>query len=359
MVNQAPVSRSQLIRAAIALIRDRLPSGWQASEPDPGVPGAGAVFVISAADGRDVRVEIEAKQGTLVGRQARALAQDISARAAESRSIPLFVARYLSPQVREQLQISGVSYVDATGNVMLSAVNPGLYLADRGADKDPWRSAGRPRGTLKGDPAACVVRALLDFAHPWRVRDLVKSSGASTGATYRVLEYLDGEGLADRDIDGLWRVPDWQRLLRSWADDYVFLTENAVSRFIAPRGLTAFRGVLARSESRYAVTGGAASEEWASVSPTKSMFVYVEDAARDAEAWGLRPADAGVNVILLEPRKPNSVAFTGAGSLEDGVRRAAPAQVAADLLNGPGRDPQEGEELLRWMAENETAWRLP
>lgn len=315
--------------------------------------------MISAADGREVRVEIEAKQGALVSRQAQVLAQELLTRASGSGSIPLLVARYLSPQVREQLQTAGVSYVDATGNLMLSAVSPGVFLADRGAAKDPWRGVGRPRGTLKGDPAALVVRALLDSARPWRVRDLVESSGASTGATYRVLEYLDREGLAGRNDDGLWDVHDWQRLLRSWAGDYSFLTENVVSRFIAPRGLAAFRGVLTQSEASYAVTGAAASEEWTSVAPTRSMFVYVEDAPLGAEAWGLSPTDAGVNVILLEPRKPNSVAFVGTGVLDDGVRRAAPVQVAADLLNGPGRDPQEGEELLRWMAENETAWRLP
>lgn len=357
--DQAPVSPAQLVRRAVGLIRDRLPSGWHASEAGGGAAGADAAFVISAADGREVRVEIEAKQGTLVSRQAQVLAQELLARAAGSGSVPLLVARYLSPQVREQLQTVGVSYVDATGNMMLSAVSPGLYLADRGAGKDPWRGVGRPRGTLKGDPAALVVRALLDAARPWRVRDLVESSGASTGATYRVLEYLDQEGLAGRDDDGLWAVRDWQRLLRAWAADYSFLIENEVSRFIAPRGLAAFRGVLTESEASYAVTGAAASEEWTSVAPTRSMFVYVEDAALGAEAWGLRPTDAGVNVILLEPRKPNSVAFVGTGVLDDGVRRAAPVQVAADLLNGPGRDPQEGEELLRWMAENETAWRLP
>ena len=45
-------------------------------------------------------------------------------------------------------------------------------------------------------------------------------------------------------------------------------------------------------------------------------------------------------------------------TLEEGIRRAAPAQVATDLLNGPGRDPQEAEELIRWMRDNEDEWRL-
>lgn len=356
-----PRSEAQLLRVAADLLRQRLPEGWalvadaRTANADRGVEAA---FVLSAPDGRSVRVEGEVKLGVLVGRQVLGTAQELSARAASSGSIPLLIARYLSPQVREQLQLVGVSYVDATGNVRLSAVDPGLYLADRGADSDPWRAVGRPRGTLKGEPAARVVRAFLDYSRSWRVRDLIEASGASTGATYRVLEYLDGEGLADRGPDGVWTVPDWERLLRAWSGDYNFLTANAVNRYIAPRGLEQFQGVLAKTDRRYAVTGAAASQDWASVAPTRSLFVYVDNATSYAEDWGLRSTEAGVNVILLEPRKPVSAVFARTGKLAGGVVRVAAAQVAVDLLNGPGRDPAEGEELLRWMKGNEGAWRI-
>ena len=36
---------------------------------------------------------------------------------------------------------------------------------------------------------------------------------------------------------------------------------------------------------------------------------------------------------------------------------AAPAQVAVDLWNGPGRNPSEAQELLAWMSANESEWR--
>jgi hypothetical protein len=41
----------------------------------------------------------------------------------------------------------------------------------------------------------------------------------------------------------------------------------------------------------------------------------------------------------------------------DGLRYAAPSQVAVDLLTGPGRSPSEGEALLDWMGDNERQWR--
>ncbi|MGO2933926.1 hypothetical protein [Microbacterium sp.] len=360
MQNTEPVSPRQLLREAIRNVENRLPTGWAVVEANKGAVSKGpdAVWLFSAPDGRSASAMVEAKTGALAGRQARSLAQDLRARAVESKSVPILIARYLSPQVREELRPTGVSFIDATGNLLISAVDPGLFLSDRGADRDPWRSKGRPRGTLKGDPAARVVRALLDFSRRWRVRELVAASGASTGATYRVLEYLNDAGLADRGDDGLWGAPDWQRLLRAWAADYSFLAENEGRQFVAPRGLASFRGVLANSDRPYAITAAAASEEWAAVAPTRSMFVYVEDAARDAEEWSLRPTDAGVNVVLLEPRGSDPVAFARTGNLTDGVNRVAPAQIAADLLNGPGRDPQEGDELIRWMANNEAVWRL-
>jgi DNA-binding IclR family transcriptional regulator len=39
---------------------------------------------------------------------------------------------------------------------------------------------------------------------------LVASSGASTGATYRVLEFLQRKGLVVRDESGLYTVPNWR-----------------------------------------------------------------------------------------------------------------------------------------------------
>lgn len=114
---------------------------------------------------------------------------------------------------------------------------PGLFLADRGADSDPWRGPGRPRGTLKGEPAARVVRALADLAGPWTIRSPVEASGASTGATYRVVDYLQREGLATRVEDGRIAVSDWGATLRRWSEDYGLVRNGRVTRWIAPRGL--------------------------------------------------------------------------------------------------------------------------
>lgn len=236
--------------------------------------------------------------------------------------------------------------------------SPGLFISDRGADHDPWRRPGRPRGTLKGPPAAKIVRAVADFTGPWTVRELIDVAKTSTGATYRVVEYLEREGMATRDEGGLVIVPDWAQVLRRWSDDYGFVRNNRVSRWIAPRGLADLtkRMGSAAAPTRYAVSGSQAAAQWAAYAPARLAMVYVANADQASDAWDLRPADAGANVMLAEPEI--DVVFERSLTNQEGVVVAAPTQVVVDLMTGPGRNPSEAEELLEWMKRNEQSWRV-
>ncbi|TCM42501.1 hypothetical protein EV648_11032 [Kribbella sp. VKM Ac-2568] len=185
----------------------------------------------------------------------------------------MVVARYLSPPVRDRLNSAGLAYLDATGNVRLTLSNPGLglFVADRGADSDPWRGRGRPRGTLKGAPAARVVRALVDFDRSWRVTELVSVAQVSTGAAYRVINFLEEEDLV-RKMGSTIRVDDWQRLLRRWSRDYEFVQNNPTTRWIAPRGLDRMlERVAAAPTIDYAVTSTLAAAEWAAYAGSSNL----------------------------------------------------------------------------------------
>ena len=175
---------------------------------------------------------------------------------------------------------------------------------------------------------------------------------------YRVLEYLQQEGLAERDDDGTVRVPDWRRLLEAWAEDAAFLSTNRTVKCIEPRGTEAFLGKLRETKSmRYAVTSSAAAAEWAPYAPARVIYVYVDSVEEASKEWNLRSSESSPNVILVEPRKPNDVAFDRVAESQRGFAIAAPAQVAVDLWNGPGRNPSEAQELLAWMSANESEWR--
>lgn len=355
-----PETEAEVMRRGAAILAERLPAGWSArlTTTEPADRRVDGQIEVSAADGRAVTLVVGAKR-VVEGRDVAVLSEQL-ARVAQQ--VPsgqgLVVARYLSPPVRARLADAGLSYIDATGNVRVEVRSPGLFLTDRGADRDPWRGPGRPRGTLKGAPAAKIVRAVADFARPWTIRELVDVAKVSTGATYRVVDYLEREGMATREESGLVSVPDWTQVLRRWSDDYGFVRNSRVTRWISPRGLPDLMKRMAngRTTTRYAVTGTLAAEEWAAYAPARLAMVYVADADGAADAWGLRPAEAGANVMLAEAEI--DVAFERSLTNPEGVTVAAATQVVVDLMTGPGRSPSEAEELIEWMKRNEDSWRV-
>lgn len=354
------LNAAELARQVVAQLRERLPAGWSlAAERDTGVADRGAdlVLTLTGPDHVPARVVAELKQ-VVEGRDVDAVASQLAhVSAAVGGDRQLVGARYLSPQTRARLTERGISYVDATGNLRVQLDKPALFVADRGADADPWRGRGRARGTLKGAPAADLVRAIVDVRSEWRVSDLLGASGVSTGAAYRALDFLDSAGLAQRPARGFITVPDWVALLRRWAEDYGFVRNSRVTRWIAPRGLDDLMKRVAdsRADVDYCFTGTIAAAEWAAYAPARAGMIYTADAPAAAQEWGLRPAEAGANVMLAEPEL--DVPFVRTTRRDDGLVLAAPAQVVVDLLTGPGRSPSEAEELLSWMQANEPFWR--
>lgn len=310
---------------------------------------------IQAPDGQRLRLVFEVRR-TVERRDIVAVAQQARAHAGIAGSVPVVAAQYLSPSVREALAEDGLSYADGTGDLRIVADAPALFIADRGQDRDPWRR-GRPRGTLKGEPAARVARALLDFDRAWRVRELIATPGASNGATYRVLEYLQREGLVSKSEDR-YVLADWERLLRQRSSEAPFTSASLAAAFIEPRSVGHFLNKVAEGAPfPVAVTGSFAAGDWATYAQAKGAYVYVSSIEEAAERWELRPNDVAPNVVLLEPGTVDPCQFVNTVTSSDGYPVAAPAQVAADLLNGPGPEPAEGEYLIAWMKANQGKWR--
>lgn len=356
-VQDEPQSAAETAAAAIRLLRDRLPPQWpmvSAPTPPPGADGPDAVVHLLSPSG-SIDLVFEVKR-TLTGRDVEAVsARLVRQVGGRPGSVGVVVARYLSPPVRDRLAKAGMSYIDATGNIRLTADEPALFVGDHGADSDPWRGPGRPRRGLKGDPAAKVVRALIDVDRAWTVRQLIEFAGASTGAAYRVIRFLEEEDLIEKTGRTI-RLPDWVVLLRQWSRDYEFAGTNPSSRWLAPRGFESMFERMIASEVQYVVTGTLAAAEWAAYAPARAPMVYTPDAILAAEAWGLRRVETGANVMLAEPQSDVVFARTQVAS-NGGYTIAAPAQAAIDLMTGPGRNPSEAEELIDWMVANEKSWR--
>ncbi len=348
-----------MLRAALLLLEKRLPRGWSLDVDEEAAIGGrrvDALVELRAPDGARGTLVVEAKR-LVDARDVPNVAEQLQPTVDQLGGLAesMVVSRYLPASTRASLAERGISYADATGNLWIVLERPALFVRDRGADRDPWRGRGRPRGSLRGPPAARVVRALVDFAPPVTIPNLVRRSRASTGATYRVVEFLETEGLIERAPRGPIASVAWRRLLDRWSADYGFQRNGAVAAYLQPRGLPAVTSALRASKRLgYAVTGSLAAERLAPYAPPRLAMIYVDDVPHAAEQLGLREVDSGANVLLAAT--DYDVVFDR--TLEvDGLTMAAPSQIAVDLLTGPGRSPAEAEALLDWMEAHEANWR--
>lgn len=351
-----------MLLEAVQMLRNRLPRGWSLYEgPTPESPkdlDVDAQLRLRAPDGTESLVLVEAKR-LLNSRDVPSVLESLrvaAGRLGPSEPIVLLLAsRYLPETTQGRIAEAGAGYADATGNLMLSSDRPGLFLRDRGAERDPWRGPGRPLGTLRGLPAARVVRALIDFAPPYTVPELSTRARASTGATYRVVEFLEGEGLLERARRGPIREVQWRRVLERWSKDYGFAQSNTVTTCLEPRGLGALTARLAEQpQLDYVLTGSLAAARVAAYAESRLAMLYVRDAMETVKTLELRSTDGGANVALASGKY--DVAFERPEEV-GGLRMAALSQAAVDLLSGPGRNPSEARALLDWMERNERTWR--
>lgn len=226
------------------------------------------------------------------------------------------------------------------------------WIEGRARRQTPER---RELHSLKTAAAGRGVRALCDLRPPYGVREFASRAGLSPASASRLFDLLDREALIERDSP---RQPvrkvDWAARLRRWADDYRFVGSNHVEAVLEPRGLPALLRKVTEYAGAYAVTGSQAAYRLNPIAPTWLAMLFVDDAGQAMTALEPRPTEAGANVLLAEPFDP--VAFERTQS-SDGVTYASPSQVVADLMNGPGRSPQEAEALIGWMEAHEAEWR--
>jgi len=358
----APRTEREVIDRAASAIRNCLSEDWTfeilLEVALAGGRRADAVFQIEALDQASAIVFVEAKTAVEV-RDVPGLSRRLRG-FTEGASPPpspygLVAARYLSAPVRERLREEGLNYVDATGNLFLSLKKPTLFLRDVGAASDPWRGSGRPRDSFRGPIAARVIRALVDFAPPMSVPQLIERSGASTGAVYRVVDFLERQDLLGREPRKPITRVDWRGILERWSRDYNPNLEEAAMRLLAPRGIPSVRDRLDEiRDIDYVLTGSSAAAYFEEYAQARLALVYTDEPERLAERLDLRPVETGANVLLVRPQ--DKVVYERAEERE-GVRIAAPSQIAVDLLSGPGRGPAEAQALLDWMESNEPAWR--
>jgi hypothetical protein len=345
------------VEALVALLRGLLPGEWSVEEVAPEGPlVAGrtvAVVTITAPDAVMARVAVDVRP-RLSAREAAAVGPALLRRSgAVGATETMVYTGFASRMARDRLRAAGVSYLDGTGNVRISLRRPAVYIERHGAETDPSPLRRAPR-SLKGAKAGRLVRALCDWRPPLGVRELARRTDTNPGHVTRVLAFLEDEDVVVRDRRGGVAAVRWQELLRLRSRDYSVFETNRAVRHIAPGGIADVQRRLASYPGTYALTGSFAVPAEAGVAHGRLLSCYVpwaEEAARDL---GLYEAEAGANVLLLEPFDEYIFELT---RQVEGRMAVALTQCVLDLLTGSRRAPSPGELLLSWMEEHETDWR--
>ena len=264
---------------------------------------------------------------------------------------PMVVATFLSRRSQQLLEGAGISYADSTGNARI--VSGDVYIRLSGSEKNPAPKK-QPLMSLKGAASGRLVRALCDFLPPYNLSRLATMAKTSLGTTSKVLRLLESEALITRESRGDVLEVKWRELLERWTQDYRLMTSNMVKPYVAPRGIPDLLRRLREYQGQAALTGSIARFPARGSANVRQVAIFVDDLTNAARALDLEPEETGTNALLVGPF--DEVVFARA-SLVDGLPCAAPTQVAADLLSGPGRGPSEAELHLNYMEGHPDAWR--
>lgn len=358
------IQETEIMDAVVTHLREQLPRGWRCSalpersggsdwSPDAWLElGAGevrcrlAVEVKARVRPNDLEAwVIRGQWGRGVGRSSEWPGGVSSAR--------MFVTRFLTPRAREVLTQAGWNYADTTGNVRIAVERPLVFVLLQGLSRDP-DPEDQPLRALRGRTASRVVRALLDLAPPYGVRELAGRARVSAAMVSRVVTLLANDAIATRSESGGVMGVEWRALLRRWSEDYAFARSNHVAAYLDLRGRSAVLQGLRQTNIRYAITGAFAAEQMRTVAASPRLALYTDQPAQLAEELGLVAQKSPATVLLAAPYDP--VVFERTRMIE-GLCFAAPSQVVVDLMTGSDREPQLAESVMQWMEENVNVWR--
>lgn len=381
-----------IVRQALVILKDSLPSGWAASPPRLGEPSPCAgTMDLSGPERRSFQLELIVQE-TVDLRTANTVMACLQP--GELRQTTILVAQGITPAAREILRKGFLSHFDTLGNVWLKIGRPGLSFEKEGKPLLPTRKE-QALCSLKGKQAGKVVRRLIASARPPAVRRLSEELEVDAGYVSRILTFLESLDLIVRKGHGRVESVDWERILRKWASDaplrqrgkvYPGRTHDGVLKLVEDlhregatpllTGKDAATRMIAISHfprqeeplipkglPPISVTSGLDDEQTgqtidASSGPGLGRYwpssgIYLKGAGDAINRLGISALGDPPDIYVIEGFDDD--VFHGAVQIE-GRWCAAPYQIAADLLSRP-EQASSAEALIDWMRDNKNLWR--
>lgn len=348
-----------LAREAVRILERRLPPRWTVALQPSTNPSEDWDLIVKTEMGNGQNTLLMETRQNFAPRDVAELTGGFVRRLrGRTSQVPiLLVAPYISARGRELLTENDINYLDLTGNVRITLEYPGLFVLTEGAQVDPAPVTRGSRG-LRGAKVGAVVRTLIDCRPPYTGTQIAKASSVNEGYVSRILDTLIDEGLITRSRSGPVLDADWAALLRQRASALKLFRNTGTFRFVARNGAQQLLDAVGHLDPdvQPVITGSFAAVRLAPVAAPTQLVLYTRNPRLLASRLPMLEVESGADTVLIRPE--NNVAIRGF-AVEDGLRYAAPSQVAIDCLSGSGRMPAEGEAVIEWMLANEERWRLP
>lgn len=268
----------------------------------------------------------------------------------ESPAIPILVSTFLSKAARRELEDSGWSYWDATGNALIRSESPFVAVRLEGADKDPnaeRKPVARLR-SLKGRAASEVIVGLLQSGgRVSTIRDFARERDLPLGTVSRVVSLLRDENLIKPTGGGPVVLTDRLDVAKRWADDYSFMKTFRARRYYSLSGPELAVSRIAESGIPYAITGVRAAQNWLDQDariaglPSTETWLYVSDLAAVERIADLAVDTREGQIVVAECDFLNRERSRRVGEFE----YVTPWRIVGDLLSAGGRAASVGEQV--------------
>ncbi len=268
-------------------------------------------------------------------------------------AIPLVAAESLSPGARDMLRKRGIGYFERNGNLYL---NHGSWLVN--IEKPQPEVAKRGVTSLFSEAREMVVHALLVNRHKWLTGgELAEISHTSQYTCSVVLQELERREWSESSGSGRTlrrRLSKPRALLDDWAEHWK-KRRNERTRWYCfvdqpKRMLSRLTDEIDKAGLSFpwAFTGTSAANIYAPLltSTDTTEIVVPHRSGKDlAMALGLKPAEKGANVTLIE-RDGTSLQFRDLHPNYPSSYFVSPFILYLDLLDGRGRNKELAESVL-------------
>lgn len=261
-------------------------------------------------------------------------------------SVPMIVAKYLSPERRKQCQNAGIYFLDLCGNVFLEYDS--LYIERMGfPNRFPEKRSGRRPFS---DKASLILRAVFqNKKRLWGIRELAQYVGLDPGFVSRMAQELEKRNYVSRK-DSKLKLRDPKSILEDWVHEYDYKKNREVRYFCLGKGpneiIDKLSNVNISERIQYAFGLHAGASLLSPYAVYNVVHIYVPN--RDGIDWfveklKLREAQEGANFVFLLPYYKHSV-FYDKQNIR-GLWVVSDLQLYLDLYNYPMRGLEQAEHL--------------